>query len=111
MVIKFIFGKNFNQSLDHVYFPDSLEQLSFEGSFNQPLDNVQFPDSLEKLFFEEFNHSIKNVRFPSKLQTIKFGKMFQQSYEPLMKNRSVNEFTMGNVNEIYKIIQNHNIIN
>jgi hypothetical protein len=51
----------FNQSLDNVKFPDSLQTLQFGNGFNQSLDNVKFPDSLQNLHFGgNFNQNLNN---------------------------------------------------
>ena len=44
-------GKEFNQTLEGVTLPDSLQSLTFGRDFNQSLEHVTLPSSLHSLTF------------------------------------------------------------
>ncbi|CAN0029213.1 unnamed protein product, partial [Ascophyllum nodosum] len=63
---KFSFGFDFNQPVDNVVWPSSLQKLIFGHDFNQPIENVVLPSSLQQLSFGyTFNQPIDNVLWPS----------------------------------------------
>ena len=79
-----MFGSSFNQSLERVDLPMSLESLCFGHHFNQSLEAVRLPVSLKTLVFgSDFNQSLEGVTLPSGLETLKFGQQFQQPLETL----------------------------
>lgn len=79
-----MFGSSFNQSLERVDLPMSLESLCFGHRFNQSLEGVRLPVSLKTLVFgSDFNQSLEGVTLPSGLETLKFGQQFQQPLETL----------------------------
>ena len=72
--------QGFNQTLEGVTLPSSLESLTLGYHFNQSLQGVVFPEHLESLSFGHlYNQSLEGVRFPESLQTLKFGDSFQHS--------------------------------
>ncbi|CAN0605789.1 unnamed protein product, partial [Ectocarpus sp. 12 AP-2014] len=69
------FGLDFEGSLDAVAWPQRLKTIQFhhESVFNQPLELVQWPASLQKITFgEDFNQPIERVKFPASLQHLIF---------------------------------------
>ena len=55
-----IFGDQFNQSLEDVTLPASLQNLTFGYGFNQSREGVTLPASLQKLTFGYgFNQSLE----------------------------------------------------
>ena len=56
------FGNSFNQPIEHMKFPDSIETLVFGDSFNQPINKVRWPIGLKKLLFgSSFNQQTNTV--------------------------------------------------
>jgi hypothetical protein len=79
------FGWNFNQKVDNAKFPSGLKQLKFNTLFDQNIDNVKFPSNLQHLIFGVcFNRCIDNVKFPSSLQKLIFGAQFDQNIDNVM---------------------------
>lgn len=79
LVRRIFFGRDFNQSIEGVKFPEGVKEIRFGDRFNQPIDLVKFPDSLRIIEFgSDFNQSIKNVNWPERLEDIKFGDSFNQ---------------------------------
>ena len=79
-----MFGSGFDQSLERVDLPMSLESLCFGNRFNQSLEDVRLPVSLKILVFgSDFNQSLEGVTLPSSLETLKFGHQFKQPLETL----------------------------
>merc|ERR1712050_515633 len=73
------FGYKFNQSLDNIALPGSLQTLTFSHCFNQSLDNVALPGTLQTLTFGDlFNQSLDNVALPGTLQALNFSPCFNQ---------------------------------
>ena len=92
------FGDNFDQSLEIVTLPDSLQSLTFGDNFDQSLKNVSLPDRLdfwwqfrpepeERLFAGQAWPLVTistrawrvNVTLPCSLQSLTFGDNFNQS--------------------------------
>ena len=79
-VFKVSFGDEFNQSLERVILPSSLQSLAFGDRFNQSLERVTLPSSLQSLSFGfEFDQSLKRVSLPSSLQCLFFFFSFDRS--------------------------------
>ncbi|CAK9040094.1 unnamed protein product, partial [Durusdinium trenchii] len=91
------FGCNwFNQSLERVTLPSSLQSLTFGHFFNQSLEGVTLPSSLQTLTFGEyFDQSLEGVTLPSSLQTLTFGNWFNQSLESVTLPSSLQSLTFG----------------
>ncbi|CAM9664373.1 unnamed protein product, partial [Ectocarpus fasciculatus] len=72
--IRFQLASEFNQPLELVKWPVSLQKISFGKDFNQPIERgVFWPDSLQTLVFGvDFNQPVDNVRWPSSLQELTF---------------------------------------
>ena len=74
---------SFNQSLERVTLPSSLQSLSFGNCFNQSLERVTLPSSLQSLSFGhessklDFNQSLERVTLPSSLQSLSVGREIQ----------------------------------
>ncbi|CAM9865815.1 unnamed protein product [Ectocarpus fasciculatus] len=59
---KLTLGERFNQPIEGVSWPDSLRELTFQWHFNLPNAGVSWLDSLEKLTLgREFNQPIKEI--------------------------------------------------
>lgn len=77
---------NFNKTLEHTKFPDSLEQIIFDlrGFYDVSLDNVKFPENLKVLILSSmFSQPIDKVVFPSKIEKIIFQHNFNQPVEDI----------------------------
>ncbi|CBJ31374.1 conserved unknown protein [Ectocarpus siliculosus] len=58
-------GRNFNQPIKDVRWPDSLQTLSFGEFFNQPIKQVSWPASLRELTVgRNFNQNTAGARWP-----------------------------------------------
>ncbi|CAM9591454.1 unnamed protein product [Ectocarpus sp. 13 AM-2016] len=79
-------GGVFNQPLDGVEWPASLEKLTLSEYFNQSLgygngDGVVFPKGLREVVFGgRFNQAIDDVVWPERLRTLTFGDKFNQAF-------------------------------
>jgi ABC-type proline/glycine betaine transport system permease subunit len=63
------FGDDFNQSLERVTLPSSLQSLSVGVKFNQSQEQVTLPSCLESLRFGgNPKQSLEGVTLPSSLQ-------------------------------------------
>eukprot|EP00434_Breviolum_minutum_P036134 symbB.v1.2.032006.t1/scaffold3782.1/size50425/3 len=90
------FGYDFNQSLENVALPCSLQSLTFGFHFNQSLENVTLPGNLQTLTFGyDFNQSLENVTLPSSLQSLTFGFHFNQSLENVTLPGNLQTLTFG----------------
>ncbi|CAN0197326.1 unnamed protein product, partial [Ectocarpus sp. 13 AM-2016] len=91
------FGLDFEGSLDAVAWPQRLKTIQFhyESVFNQPLELVQWPASLQKITFgEDFNQPIeRGVEWPDSLQTLVFGVDFNQPVDNVRWPASLQELT------------------
>ncbi|CAN0451090.1 unnamed protein product [Ectocarpus sp. 12 AP-2014] len=79
-------GGVFNQPLDGVEWPVSLEKLTLSEYFNQSLrygngDGVVFPKGLREVVFGgRFNQAMDDVVWPERLRTLTFGDKFNQAF-------------------------------
>ena len=65
------FSEAFNQPIDSINLPDTIEYIQFGDCFNQPINTTFLPQSLRGIMFGfGFNQSFENVRWPSGLKTI-----------------------------------------
>lgn len=86
----------YNQPIENVEWPASLQQLAFGSKFNQPIKWVRWPASLQRLAFgKEFNQPIDGVLWPASLQQLEFGYNFNQPIERLMWPTSLQEVLFG----------------
>jgi len=76
---------NSNSSLSGVTLPKYLRKLKFGAEFNQSLDIVELPESLEILDFFNYKHSLFSVKLPKNLK-----KIINRTYNKLSK---VSHFT------------------
>ena len=79
------FGDRFNRPIVGVVWPASLQQLSFGrrlssgGCFNQPVMGVAWPANLQQLSFgTSFDGPIAGISWPTTLRQLSFGYMFNQ---------------------------------
>ena len=78
-VDEFVFGDDFNQPIDNIDWPSNITMITFGKHFNQPIENVQWPDSIDFIHFgEDFNQSVARVQWPNELVNLTFGKHFNQ---------------------------------
>ena len=70
---------NFNESLDNVIFPDTLQSITFGYWFDQPLNNVKFPGSLIKINFSSRYENMTINSIPFSIIELKF----QSIYKPI----------------------------
>lgn len=59
-----------NCSLAGIILPKYLKKLRFGKNFNQSLENVELPDSLEILEFADYKNSLFSVKLPKNLKKI-----------------------------------------
>ncbi|CAM9701028.1 unnamed protein product [Ectocarpus sp. 12 AP-2014] len=94
---------HFDQPVEHLAWPTSLEQLTFgealdhpsqkrpplsslqhftfPSSFNQPIEDAVWPDSLLRLVLgAEFNQPVDRVRWPASLQELTFGLCYDSGH-------------------------------
>eukprot|EP00439_Symbiodinium_sp_Y106_P078661 s32_g17.t1 len=90
------FGFHFNQSLEGIQLPSSLQSLTFGDRFNNSLEGIQLPSSLQSLTFGwDFNQSMEGIQLPSSLQSLTFGDKFNQSLEGIQLPSSLKSLTFG----------------
>ncbi|CAN0214875.1 unnamed protein product [Scytosiphon promiscuus] len=86
----------FNQPIERVAWPTSLEYLWCGGSFNQPIEGVAWPNSLYQLEFgDEFNQPIEAVQWPEKLRVLNLRGEFNQPIEGVTWPKSLLELELG----------------
>ncbi|CAN0024580.1 unnamed protein product [Ectocarpus fasciculatus] len=115
--IAFFYRSRFNEPIDLVKWPASLQRLVFGGSFNrpegplcaadsenfyalfdQPIEGVSWPDSLELLVFGPiFNQPIEKAAWPASLKQLIFDtdSRFNQPIERVVWPTSLQQLTMG----------------
>ncbi len=66
------FGDSFDQPVDDLELPDTLETLSFGRWFNQSLSRLKLPSGLRRLEINSlyFNSSLDEVVFPESLEAL-----------------------------------------
>lgn len=80
-----------------VYWPDSLQRLTFGYEFNQPIDRVSWPTSLRQLTFGcRFNRKIHEVTWPPLLQQLTFVGGFNQAIDRVVWPVSLRRLSFGN---------------
>eukprot|EP00439_Symbiodinium_sp_Y106_P064955 s1153_g10.t1 len=90
------FGREFNQSLEGIHLPSSLQSLTFGAMFNQSLEGIRLPSSLQSLTFGfRFNQSVAGIQLPSSLQSLMFGTGFNQSLQGIRLPSSLQSLTIG----------------
>jgi hypothetical protein len=73
------FDTDFNQSIDNIIWPSSINFIKFGSLFNQPIDKVKWPDTIECIIFgRNFNQSIDNL--PDGLKEL----VIHTLYKPLL---------------------------
>ncbi|CAM9464117.1 unnamed protein product [Ectocarpus sp. 13 AM-2016] len=89
----------FDQPLELVQWPASLQRITFGADFNQPIERVGFPASLQQLIFltsySRFNQSIAGAILPASLQLLALGMAFNQSIEDVVWPASLQQLTFG----------------
>ena len=77
-------GSRFNQSLEDVVLPETLQHLVFGDNFDQSLELVRLPKNLRSLTFGRFfNQSLDRVAFPESLQSLTLARTFTRSLEQM----------------------------
>ena len=96
-VVSLTFGNNFNQSLEGIQLPSTLQTLRFGYKFNQNLEGIQLPSSLQTLTFGySFSRSLEGIQLPSTLQTLTFGYGFNQSLKGIQLPSTLQTLAFGN---------------
>ena len=85
----------FNQPLDGVVFPSSLQKLKLGGWFDQPLIPGIFSSLNVIIFSHNFNQTLPINIFPSSLQEITFGALFNKPLLPGVFPSSLQEIRFG----------------
>ena len=68
----------FDQSLDGIQLPSSLQNLTIGDEFNQSLEAIHLPSSLQSLEFGcHFDQSLEGIELPSSLQRLKFSQTLE----------------------------------
>jgi len=61
-------GSKFNQPIQHIHLPASLQVFSFPHAFNQPIEHIKLPPSLHTLCINgEYDHPIEQLELPPSL--------------------------------------------
>ncbi|CAM9798897.1 unnamed protein product [Ectocarpus sp. 12 AP-2014] len=74
------FGNNFDQTpIERAKFPASLQELTFGHNFNQPIEGTVWPDSLQRLLDlgVQFSQPIEDIVWPPSLRKLKLGYEFE----------------------------------
>ena len=80
VVDKMLGGEDMNALEQMVW--ETLGTLEISNQFNQSLDKVALPGTLQTLIFGyDFNQSLDNIARPEALQTLTFGHDFNQSLD------------------------------
>ncbi|CAM9176705.1 unnamed protein product [Ectocarpus sp. 8 AP-2014] len=83
--IKFCETSPFNQPIDLVKWPASLQDLDFGKRFNQPIEGVCWPSSLRVLYLgSRFNQPIAGAILPATLLLLAFGQDFDHPIEEVL---------------------------
>ncbi|CAB1103084.1 unnamed protein product [Ectocarpus sp. CCAP 1310/34] len=90
----------FDQTIELVQWPPFLQNVTFGGDFNQPIERVKFPASLQQLIFRtsssRFDQPIAEVVLPASLQLLELGGDFNQPSEDVVWPASLQQLTFGN---------------
>lgn len=101
-----IFAYNFNESLDNIVFPETIEDIDLGGFYNHPINNIKFPKKLKRLNLglnydlplddiifpqklllldlgHNFNHPIEHIKLPNTLIELRFSVYFNHPIEKL----------------------------
>lgn len=88
--------ERFDESIDNVVWPRSLEYLEFGRSFNQPIQKVTWPTSLVCLSLGlDFNQPIVGVTWPPFLDEVRFFPAFNQCIEDVVWPQSLTKVSFG----------------
>ncbi|CAM9452720.1 unnamed protein product [Ascophyllum nodosum] len=91
-----VFGAEFDKSLDAVVWPHHLERLALGYRYNRKIDRVSWPSSLQELEMgHHFNQPIDGVSWPRSLKVLTFGFDFNQPIEGVTWTDSIREITFG----------------
>ncbi|CAN0059775.1 unnamed protein product [Ectocarpus sp. 4 AP-2014] len=94
--IDFDWSSRFNQPIEGVEFPPSLQELTLSDAFDQPIEDAILPTSLQVFMMgDDFNHPVEDVRWPPSLEQIYFGRYFNQPIEEVVWPSSLKEVTFG----------------
>ena len=101
------FGANFDQSLENVTWPVSLQNLFFRIFFQSLIEIISKKklkaywschifQALQTLTFRShFNHSLDNVTWPAGLQNVFFGSRFDQGLDNVTWPAGLQSLTFG----------------
>ena len=75
-----VFRERFDDSVQVVAWPDSVEYLEFGAYFDQEINGVQWPAFLQQpIFGSIFNQGLRGATWPSTLQLITVGDDFDST--------------------------------
>ncbi|CAM9291836.1 unnamed protein product [Ectocarpus sp. 8 AP-2014] len=90
------FGRSFNRPIEQVSWPASLRSLEFGQTFNKPIEEVDWPPSLRHLKFGlKFYQPIQRATFPASLQQLIFGTCFNHPIEDVAWPSSLRKLKFG----------------
>ncbi|CAN0035741.1 unnamed protein product [Ectocarpus fasciculatus] len=90
------FGWEFNRPIERAHFPESLQKLVLVGCFDQPIAGGCLPSSLQQLDLgEHFNQPIEDVLWPDSLQRLVFGNCFNQPIDNVKWPASLEQVSFG----------------
>lgn len=93
---KLSFGDHFNWSIAGVAWPPAQKQLSLGSAFNKTIVRVACPPAQKQLSFgSAFNQPIVKVAWPASLQKLSFGHAFNQPIVGVAWPVSLQELSFG----------------
>ena len=104
-LIKIIFTDDFNQSIENIKWPQTVEYIDFNISFKQPINNINWPKSLIEIklhnFIDissllEFKNNINIIIFNLPYNNFRCGK-YQSYLNIYFEDQNINEEDLINV--------------
>lgn len=73
------FGRDYYPTLDHMFFPANLKDLTLGSAFDIGTEKIHWPKDLQSLTFGSFfNQDIELLTLPTSLRSLTFGTHFNQ---------------------------------
>ncbi|CAM9470004.1 unnamed protein product, partial [Ectocarpus sp. 12 AP-2014] len=97
--VEFCRRSTFDQPVEQVAWPVSMQKLTFGALFDQPIEAASFPASLKQLAFGAnslFNQPVGRMEWPTSLQKLTFGQCFDRPVEEVVWPASLLQLTFGN---------------
>lgn len=87
---------SFNEALDRIVWPPTLETLKFGSDLNQSLAGITWPSSLTKMAFGySFTQSITAASWPNNLQHLSFTGSFNQPVADVVWPKSLTHLSLS----------------